>query len=108
MPAHVGVSRRTLRIRRYVSRGRLVVSVDVPPGGGNGRVQIAYAAIRGGRVVFRQARRVGTRKRVARVVFRLSPTVLRSRELRITARHGGARATRLLPMNTRHRPESSR
>lgn len=108
MPATAGVSRRTLRIRRYVSRGRLVVSVDVPPGGGSGRVQIAYAAIRGGRVVYRQARRVGTRKRVARVVFRLSPTVRTARELRVTARHGDARATRLLPLNTRHRPESSR
>ena len=108
LPSVVGVSRRALRIRRYVSRGRLVVSVDVPPGGGNGRVQIAYAALRGGRIVFRQARRVSTRKRVARVVFRLSPTVLRSRELRISASHGAARATRLLPLNTRHRPESSR
>jgi hypothetical protein len=107
-PAQAGVSRRALRIRRHVSRGRLVVSVDVPPGGGSGRVQIAYAAIRGGRVIFRQARHVSTRKRVARVAFRLSPTVLSSRELRITASHGGARATRLLPLNTRHRPESSR
>jgi hypothetical protein len=108
LPAQAGVSRRALRIRRHVSRGRLVVSVDVPPGGGNGRVHIAYAAIRGGRIVFRQARRVATRKRVARIVFRLSPTVLRSRELRLTARHGSATATRLLPLNTRHRPESSR
>jgi hypothetical protein len=108
VPAQIGVSRRTLRIRRYVSHGRLVVAVDVPPGGGSGRVQIAYAAISGGRVVFRQARRVSTRKRVARVVFRLSPTVRRSRELRVTARHGAARATRLLPMSPRHRPESSR
>ncbi len=32
----------------------------------------------------------------------------RSRELRVTARDGSARATRLLPLNTRHRPESSR
>lgn len=100
MPAAAGVSRRALRIRRYVSRGRLVVAVDVPPGGGNHRVRVAYAAIGGGRVIFRQARRVSTRKRVARVVFRLSPTVRRSRELRITAIHGGARATRRLPMNT--------
>jgi hypothetical protein len=108
LPAQAGVSRRTLRIRRYVSRGRLVVSVDVPPGGGSGRVEISYAAVRGGRIVFRQARRVGTRKRVARIAFLLMPTVLRSRELRISARHGDARATRLLPMNTRRRPESSR
>ncbi len=108
LPARVGVSRRTLRIRRYVSRGRLVVAVDVPPGGGRGRVRIAYAAMRGGRVVFRQVRRVSTHERVARAVFRLSPTARRSRELRITASHGAARATRLLPLQIRHRPESSR
>ena len=103
-----GVSRRSLKIRRYISRGRLVVAVDVPPGGGSGRVRIAYAAIRGGRVVFHQARRVSTRKRVARVVFRLSPAVRKSRELRVTASHGAARATRLLPMNTSLRPRSAR
>ncbi len=103
-----GVSRRSLKIRRYISRGRLVVAVDVPPGGGSGRVRIAYAAIRGGRVVFHQARRVSTRKRVARVVFRLSPAVRKSRELQVTARHGAARATRLLPLNTSRRPGSDR
>jgi hypothetical protein len=107
-PPAIGVSRRTLRIRRYVSRGRLVVVVDVPPGGGNGRVVVAYAAISGGHVIFRQSRRVSTRKRVARVVFRLSPTVRRARDLRVTASHGGARTTRLLPLNTRPRPGSSR
>jgi hypothetical protein len=95
-----GVSRRSLTIRRFVSRGRLIVTVDVPPGGGSGRVRIAYAAIRNGRAVFAQARRVSTRQRVARVVFRLSPAVRKSRELRITASHGAARATRLLTMNT--------
>ncbi len=106
-PAAAGVSRRALRIRRYVSRGRLVVAVDVPPGGGSGRVQISYAAVRGGRVVFRASRRVSTRKRVARVVFRLSPAVRRSRELRVTASHGAARATRLLPMNIRRSGSAS-
>ncbi len=103
-----GVSRRTLRIRRYISRGRLVVAVDVPPGGGTERVKISYAAIRDGRTVFHQARRVSTRKRVARVVFRLSPLVRRSSRLRITATHGSARATRLLPMNVARRPGSAR
>jgi polysaccharide biosynthesis protein PslG len=103
-----GISRRSLKIRRYVSRGRLVVTVAVPPGGGSGRVRIAYAAIRNGRTVFAQARRVSTRKRVARVVFRLAPSARRARELRITASHGSARATRLLPMSTARQPASSR
>ena len=70
---------------RYVSRGRLVVAVDVPPGGGSGRVRIAYAAHpRRARRRSRASRRVSTRRRVARAVFRLSPTVRRSRD---AARH---------------------
>ena len=104
----LGVSRRMLRIRRYIARGRLVVAVDVPPGGGADRVRIAFAAIRSGRVIFHQARRVSTHKRLARAVFRLSAVVRKTSELRITATHGGARATRPLPMNTPRRPGSAR
>jgi hypothetical protein len=101
LDAVAGVSRRTLRIRRYVARGRLVVSVDVPPGGGSSRVRIAYAAIDGGRTIFLQARRVGTRGRVARVVFRLARAARTADELRISASQGAAHATRALPMSTR-------
>ena len=95
-----GVSRRTLRIRRHMSRGRLVVSVDVPPGGA-GRVRIAVATIRGGRVAFYRARRVGTRNRVARAVFKLGRSARTADALRITASQGDVRATRSLRMSRR-------
>jgi hypothetical protein len=96
-----GVRRRVLRIRRFVIRGRLHVLVDVPPGGGSDRVRIAYEAIRGGRVAFRQTRRVGSRARVARVVFKLPPGARAAQRLRITASQGTSRVTRMLRMPAR-------
>jgi hypothetical protein len=99
----VGVRRRVLRIRRFVIRGRLHVLVDVRPGGGADRVRIAYEAIRGGRVAFRQTRRVGSRARVARVVFKLSPGARSAQRLRITASQGASRVTRMLHMHARRR-----
>jgi hypothetical protein len=97
-PAVAGVSRRTLRIRRFISHGRLVVLVDVPPGGGNRRVRISYASVRNGRAIVRAARTVGTRRRVARAVFRLTRHARASTSLRITASQGTARSTRMLRM----------
>lgn len=94
--AVAGVSRRALRIRRSVRGTRLIVSVDVPPGGGSRRVRIGYQALRGRRVIFAAARLVATRRRVARVVFRLSPTVRRAGRLRISASQGSTRARRSL------------
>ena len=97
-PSVAGVRRRALRIRRHVQRGRLIVRVDVPPGGGNRRVRISYEAVRNGRVIVRLARRVGSRGRVARAVFKLGPRARRAQLLRMTAVQGGARATRTLRM----------
>jgi hypothetical protein len=91
-----GVSRRTLKIRRWVARGRLHVLVDVPPGGGTRRVQIVVEAVRAGRVAGRWTRRVATSRRVARAIFRLGPRTRSAGLLRVSARHGDARAARTL------------
>ncbi len=83
-----------LRIGRYVSRGRLYVRVDVAPGRGGKPVRISYRALRKRVVRVRRARTVATRRRVARVVFKL-PRGARSADLlRIVARQGRATATR--------------
>jgi hypothetical protein len=98
-----GISRRVLRIWRHISRGHLVVSVNVPPGGGSDRVRISYQALRGnGHVAFQQARRVATRGRVAHVTFTLPTHAGRVVLLRVTASQGGVRATRLLYVHARH------
>lgn len=102
-----GVSRRWLRIHRRVARGRLVVSVDVAPGDDAGRVRIAYSAVRGRHIVTRATRRVAVRGGVARTSFALSRSARRADALRITARHGSARATRLLTRRT-HRAVPAR
>lgn len=100
LQAVAGVSRRTLRIRRFVVLGRLIVLVDVPRGAGSGaRVNVTCEALRNGRVMTRQTRHVSTRDRVARAVFRIGRSARRQRfadELRVSARHGDARATRAL------------
>jgi polysaccharide biosynthesis protein PslG len=98
-PSIPGVRRRALRIRRFVEHGRLIVLVDVPPGGGGRRVRISYAALRDGRVAVRLTRRVGSRGRVARAVFRLGPRARRAQLLRVTATHGDASATRTLRLH---------
>ncbi|HEV7808831.1 MAG TPA: hypothetical protein VGO80_23715 [Solirubrobacteraceae bacterium] len=95
-----GVRRRALRIRRFVAHGRLIVLVDVPPGGGGRRVRITYAALRDGRVAVRLTRRVGSRGHVARAVFRLGPRARRTHLLRVTATQGDASATRSLRLHT--------
>jgi hypothetical protein len=100
-PAVLGISRRVLRIRRYISRGRLVVLVDVPPGGGTGRVRIACDAIRGRRVAVHQVRRVATRRRVARAIFRLGPHARSAALLRVRASQGTASAARVLALDAR-------
>jgi hypothetical protein len=97
----VGVSRRALRIHSRMTRGRLIVTVDVPPGGGAQPVRIAYSALRRGHVVARAARRVSARHRVARVTFRLGFSARGAGTLRVTARQGSARATRLLSNHQR-------
>jgi hypothetical protein len=98
----VGVSRRSLRIHRRVARGRLIVSVDVPPGGSAERVRIGYSAKRRGHVVSRGVRRVSVRNgAAARATFTLARSARRGATVRITARHDSARATRLLSINSR-------
>jgi len=97
----VGVSRRSLQIRRRLSRGRLLVTVEVPPGGGAERVRIAYSALRRGHVVARGSRRVAARNGVVRVAFKLPRSARRTGRLRITAQQGSARATRLLSVHAR-------
>ncbi len=101
-----GVSRRILRIRHRIAGGRLLVFVDVPPGGGAGRVRISYQAVGGdGHVAFRQTRRVTTRARVARIVFKLPPLGRSVVLLRVTASQGGLRASRLLHLPYAHRAD---
>ncbi|MDX6681039.1 MAG: polysaccharide biosynthesis protein PslG [Solirubrobacteraceae bacterium] len=95
-PSIFGVRRRALRIRRFLQRGRLVVLVDVAPGGGGRRVRISLAALRDGRVAVRVTRTVGSRGRVARAVFRLGPRARRAQVLRVSATQGDVRATRTL------------
>jgi hypothetical protein len=89
-----GSPRRVLKIGRYVQDGWLYVRVAVPPGGGGRRVQIAYQARRGTRVVVRRRRSVLARKGVARAAFKLSRSARSASLLRITATQGDARATR--------------
>ncbi|MDX6677472.1 MAG: polysaccharide biosynthesis protein PslG [Solirubrobacteraceae bacterium] len=96
-----GVSRRSLQIRRRLSRDRLLVTVVVPSGGGAERVRIAYSAVRRGHVVARGSRRAAARNGVARAAFKLPRAARRTGELRITAQHGSARATRLLSVHAR-------
>jgi hypothetical protein len=98
-----GVSRRSLQIHRRLSGGRLVVTVDVPPGGGTQRVRIGYAAIRGRHVAARGSRLATAHDGVARVAFPLTRSARRAGELRVTARQGSARATRSLLTHTRRR-----
>ena len=97
----VGVSRRSLRIQRRLARGRLIVTVDVPPGGGTQRVRIGYSATRRGHVVSRGTRRVTPRDGRARVTFTLTRSARRGAGVRITAQHGSARATRPISINSR-------
>jgi hypothetical protein len=98
-----GVSRRSLQIHRRLSGGRLVVTVDVPPGGGTERVRVGYAAIRGRHVAARGSRLATARDGVARVAFLLTRSARRAGELRVTARQGSARAARSLLTHTRRR-----
>ena len=89
-------ARHTLRIRRRVSHGRLVVDVDIIAGTRTTPVRVSYTAIRNGRVVGRAARTVKIRKGVAHVAFRLSRRARRAPTLRITATQQSARATSVL------------
>ncbi len=88
-----GVSRRSLQIHRRLARGRLVVTVSVPPGGGTARVRIGYAAIRGGHVAARgsrrdhRARRRGARRLPAHAVRPASRRAARDRAPRQRPRH---------------------
>ena len=95
---------RALKIGRYVSRGRLYVRVDVAPGRGGKPVRITYRALRKARVRVTRSRSVGTRKRVARVVFKLPRSARSADLLRIVATQGSARATRDLRLRLPRRP----
>ncbi len=108
-PSVPGVTSRILRIARYVSRGRLVVSVAVPPGGGRLPVKISYRAIRGARTVVRRSRSVGASKGVARAIFKLPRSARTATLLRIAAAQGPARASRdlrLRPKRPLSRPSA--
>ena len=95
---------RALTIGRYVSRGRLYVRVDVAPGRGGRPVRISYRALRKAHVRVSRARSVSTRKRVARVVFKLPRSARSADLLRIVATQGSARATRDLRLRLARRP----
>jgi hypothetical protein len=94
---------RALKIGRYVSRGRLYVRVDVAPGRGGRPVKISYRALRKSHIRVRRTRSASTRKRVARVVFRLPRSARSADLLRIVAVQGSARATRDLRLRPRRR-----
>ncbi len=95
---------RALRIGRYVSRGRLYVRVDVAPGRGGRPVRISYRALRDARVRVSRSRSASTRRRVARVVFKLPRSARSADLLRIIATQGSARATRDLRLRVARRP----
>ena len=95
---------RALRIGRYVSRGRLYVRVDVAPGRGGKPVKITYRALRRSHVRVTRTRSASTRKRVARVVFKLPRSARSADLLRISAVQGSARATRDLRLLARRPP----
>jgi hypothetical protein len=95
---------RALKIGRYVRRGRLYVRVDVAPGRGGKPVRITYRALRKARVRVTRTRSVGTRKRVARVTFKLPRSARSADLLRIVATQGSARATRDLRLRVALRP----
>jgi hypothetical protein len=86
----------TLRIRRRVSHGRLIVDVSVAPTAPRGRVRVSYTAIRTGQVVTRAARTVSVRRGVAHVRFRLSKRARSAPLLRISATLRTAKATSVL------------
>jgi hypothetical protein len=94
---------RTLRIRRLVLHGRLVVHVDVPVGRGGRRVRISYEALRGRHVAVRRARWAGTRERIARVTFALAHAARAADVLRVRATQGALHATRSLRLRRARR-----
>jgi hypothetical protein len=102
-PSVAGVEGRVLRIARRLSRGRLSVSVAVPPGGGGRPVEVSYEAVRGQYVVVRRKRSVSVRNGVARVVFALPRSARAASYLRITAKQGTTRATRVLKLRSKPR-----
>jgi hypothetical protein len=94
----IGVQRvdHTLRIRRRVAHGRLIIDVTVAAGAPKGRVRVGYSAIRSGRTVARAVRSVAVRGHKAHVSFKLSRRGRAAPMLRITATLRSAKATSIL------------
>jgi Glycosyl hydrolase catalytic core len=86
----------TLRIRRRVAHGRLVVDVSVASTAPKGRLRIRYAAIREGHAVSGAARTVSVRRGVAHASFKLSRRGRSAPLLRVTATLRTLKATSVL------------